>query len=76
MTVTALCEKFIDKNTCVKVIELYPTSDYDVLFDSESVYMLEYSNIALYSIKYIDFRENILCIYVMKPNDGFKKVDF
>lgn len=74
MTLTALCERIIDKNYHLSVVELKADCTIETLVTGEKVWLLEYSKWALYSVKYIDF--SCLTIYVTPPNDGYKKADF
>nr|DAU40590.1 MAG TPA: hypothetical protein [Bacteriophage sp.] len=76
MTLTALCERFIDKNTYISVIEIKDDSSLETLFENEPVWHLEYSKLALYSVKYIDAYCASLKVYVTPPNDGYKKADY
>lgn len=74
MTLTALCEKFINKYHRLSVVELKADCTTEYLATSEEVWKLEYSKWALYSVKYIDFAYYM--VYVTAPNDGYKKADF
>lgn len=74
MTLTALCERFIDKYCRISVAELKADCTTEPLATSEQVWKLEYSKFALYSVKYIDFASWM--VYVTAPNDGYKKADF
>ena len=76
MTLTALCERFIDKNAHISVIELKNDFTVETLVDSEQIWHLEYSNWALYSVKYIDVAPYTMRVYVTPPNDGYKKADY
>lgn len=76
MTLTALCEKFVDKTASISVIELKDDFTLETLFSSEPVWHLEYSKWALYSVKYIDVHCASVNVYVTSPNDGYKKADF
>ena len=74
MTLTALCERFIDKDYRLSVVELKADFTTEPLATSEQVWKLEYSKFALYSVKYIDFASWM--VYVTAPNDGYKKADY
>lgn len=74
MTLTALCERIIDKNYYLTVVELKDDCTTEPLATSEQVWRLEYSKWALYSVKYIDFASWM--VYVTAPNDDYKKADF
>ena len=74
MTLTALCERFIDKYYRISVVELKADCTTEPLATSEQVWKLEYSKWALYSVKYIDFSSCM--VYVTAPNDGYKKADY
>lgn len=74
MTLTALCERFIDKYCIISVVELKDDRTTEPLATSEQVWKLEYSKWALYSVKYIDSASWM--VYVTAPNDGYKKADF
>jgi hypothetical protein len=76
MTLTALCERFIDKNDTISVIEIKDDFTLETLFESESIWHLEYSKWALYSVKYIDPSPYKMRVYVTAPNDGYKKADY
>lgn len=76
MTLTALCERFIDKTANISVIELKDDFTLETLFSSEPVWHLEYSKWALYSVKYIDVSPYTMKVYVTAPNDGYKKADY
>ena len=74
MTLTALCERFIDKDYSLSVVELKDDCTTLPLLTNEKVWRIEYSKFALYSVKYIDFASWM--VYVTAPNDGYKKADF
>lgn len=74
MTLASLCERIIDKNYYLTVVELKDDCTREKLVEDERVWHLEYSKYALYSVKYIDF--SYLTVYVTPPNDGYKKADF
>lgn len=74
MTLTALCEKFIDKSYSLSVVELKDDCSTAPLLTNEKVWRIEYSKWALYSVKYIDFASYM--VYVTAPNDGYKKADY
>lgn len=74
MTLTALCERFIDKDYSLSVVELKDDCTTAPLITNEKVWRIEYSKWALYSVKYIDFASWM--VYVTAPNDGYKKADF
>lgn len=74
MTLTALCERFIDKGYSLSVVELKDDCTTAPLLTNEKVWRIEYSKFALYSVKYIDFASWM--VYVTAPNDGYKKADF
>ena len=76
MTLTALCERFIDKTDPISVIEIKDDFTLETLFDKEPVWHLEYSKWALYSVKYIDLDYASVKVYVTPPNDGYKKADY
>lgn len=76
MTLTALCERFIDKTANISVIELKDDFTLETLFSSEPVWQLEYSKLVLYSVKYIDVYCASVKVYVTAPNDGYKKADY
>ena len=76
MTLTALCERFIDKTVNISVIEIKDDLALETLFDNEPVWHLEYSKRALYSVKYIDVYCASVKVYVTAPNDGYKKADY
>lgn len=76
MTLTALCERFIDKTYCISVAELKDNGSTETLIDCEKVWRLEYSQWALYSVKYIDPLTALITVYVTAPNDGYKKADY
>nr|DAF00269.1 MAG TPA: hypothetical protein [Bacteriophage sp.] len=76
MTLTALCERFIDKNSKISVIELKDDFTLETLFDNEPIWHLEFSKWDLYSVKYIDVASYTLRVYVTTPNDGYKKCDY
>lgn len=76
MTLTALCERFIDKSYSISVVELKDNGSTETLIDCEKVWLLEYSQWALYSVKYIEPVSALMTVYVTPPNDGYKKADF
>ena len=76
MTLTALCERFIDKDYRLSVVELKADFTTEPLATSEQVCKLEYSKFALYSVKYIDAYCASIIVYVTAPNDGYKKADY
>lgn len=76
MTLTALCERFIDKNANISVIELKDDFTLEILFELEPIWHLEFSKWALYSVKYIDVSPYATRVYVTPPNYGYKKADF
>lgn len=76
MTLTALCERFIDKDCRISVTELKDDCTTEPLLTNERVWRIEYSKFALYSVKYIDAYCASIIVYVTAPNDGYKKADF
>lgn len=77
MTLTALCERFINKKDKISVFEIKDDFTLETLFESEPIWHLEYSKFALYSVKYIDTSlPYTVQIYVTAPNDGYKKADY
>lgn len=76
MTLTALCERFIDKTYSISVFELKDDGSTELLTICEKIWKLEYSKWALYSVKYIDPLNALMAVYVTPPNDGYKKADF
>ena len=44
----------------------------------KSAYELEFSDYALYPVRYIDYIKgrNVLQVWVTEPNDGYKKADY
>lgn len=76
MTLASLCERFIDKNANISVIELKDGFTEETLFHSEPIWHLEFSKWGLYSVKYIDATHYTTRVYVTAPNDGYKKADF
>ena len=54
MTLTSLCERFIDKTDKVSVFELNSDGTIETLVSEEQVWHLEFSKWALYSVRYIE----------------------
>lgn len=76
MTLTALCERFINKTDKMSVFELNADGTIETLVSEEQVWHLEYSKWALYSVRYIDMAYGYTKVYVTAPNDGYKKADY
>lgn len=76
MTLTALCERIMDKTSKISVVELKNDCTIQTLFLVEPVWHIEYSKFALYSVKYITTSDVYMTVYVTAPNDGYKKADF
>lgn len=77
MTLTALCEVYLDKNSLISVRQIYKDMSQGVLVFERSAYELEFSDYALYQVRYIDYVKgrNVLEVWVTEPNDGYKKAD-
>ena len=78
MTLTALCEVFLDKNDRISVTQIFKDMSSGSLAFEKSAYELEYSDYALYPVRYIyfDTDRDVLHVFVTEPNDGYKKADY
>ena len=76
MTLTALCERFIDKTDKMSVFELNSDGTIETLVSEEQIWHLEFSKWALYSVRYIEMAYCHAKVYVTAPNDGYKKADY
>ena len=78
MTLTALCGVFLDKNSLISVRQIFKDMSEGMLAFEKSAYELEFSDYALYPVRYIDYIKgrNVLQVWVTEPNDGYKKADF
>lgn len=78
MTLTALCGVFLDKNSLISVRQIFKDMSEGMLAFEKSAYELEFSDYALYPVRYIDYIKgrNVLQVWVTEPNDGYKKADY
>lgn len=78
MTLTALCEVFLDKNSLISVRQIFKDMSEGMLAFEKSAYELEFSDYALYPVRYIDYIKgrDVLQVWVTEPNDGYKKADY
>lgn len=78
MTLTALFEVHLDKNSLISVTQIFKDMSVGLLAFEKSAYELEFSEYALYPVRYIDYNKgrNVLQVWVTEPNDGYKKADF
>lgn len=72
MTLTALCERFLDKTSKISVVELKNDCTIENLLLVEPVWHIEYSKYALYSVKYFTISDVYMTVYVTAPNEGYK----
>lgn len=78
MTLTALCEVYLDKNSLISVKQIFKDMSVGLLAYEKSAYELEFSKYALYSVRFIDYDKyrDVLNVWVTAPNDGYKKADY
>ena len=76
MTLTALCEVILVKNSLISVRQISKDMSEDMLAFEKSAYELEFSDYALYPVRYIDYINGNDALQVRLPNDGYKKADY
>lgn len=68
----------MDKNSLISVRQINKDMSEALLAFEKSAYELEFSEYALYPVRYIDYIKgsDVLQVWVTAPNDGYKKADF